>query len=37
VRVALAEHRDLRTIFTLDEHFRSYRLRTRRYLGVLPT
>jgi uncharacterized protein len=34
--VALAEGRDLRTIFTLDEHFRSYRLRTRRYLHVLP-
>jgi predicted nucleic acid-binding protein len=35
--VALAEDRDVRTIFTLDEHFRTYRLRTRRYLHVLPT
>jgi len=35
--VALAEARDLRTIFTLDEHFRTYRLRTRRYLHVLPS
>lgn len=34
--VALAEHRDLRTVFTLDEHFRSYRLRPRRYLHVVP-
>jgi uncharacterized protein len=34
--VALAEARDLRTIFTLDEHFRTYRLRTRRYLRVVP-
>lgn len=34
--VALAEARDLRTIFTLDEHFRTYRLRTRRYLEVVP-
>jgi len=34
--VALAEARDMRTIFTLDEHFRSYRLRTRRYLHVVP-
>lgn len=34
--VALAEARDLRTIFTLDEHFRTYRLRTRRYLHVVP-
>ncbi len=30
--VALAEAQDLRTIFTLDEHFRTYRLRTRCYL-----
>jgi uncharacterized protein len=35
--VALAEARDLRTIFTLDEHFRGYRLSTRRYLQVVPT
>ena len=34
--IALAEARDLRTIFTLDEHFRSYRLKTRRYLQVVP-
>jgi uncharacterized protein len=34
--VVLAEARDLRTIFTLDEHFRSYRLRTRRFLNVVP-
>jgi predicted nucleic acid-binding protein len=35
--VALAEARDLRTIFTLDDHFRSYRLSTRSYLDVVPT
>jgi uncharacterized protein len=35
--VALAEARDLRTIFTLDDHFRSYRLSNRRYLDVVPT
>lgn len=34
--IALAEARDLRTIFTLDEHFRAYRLKTRRYLHVVP-
>jgi predicted nucleic acid-binding protein len=34
--IAVAEDRDLRTIFTLDEHFRSYRLRTRRFLHVVP-
>ena len=34
--VAVAEARDMRTIFTLDEHFRTYRLATRRYLHVLP-
>jgi hypothetical protein len=34
--VALAEVRDLRTIFTLDEHFRVYRLANRRYLHVVP-
>jgi predicted nucleic acid-binding protein len=34
--VALAEALDLRTMFTLDEHFRSYRLRTRRHLNVVP-
>lgn len=34
--VALAEAQDLRTIFTLDEHFRTYRLATRRYLHVVP-
>lgn len=35
--VALAEAEDLRTIFTLDGHFRSYRLRTRRYLQIVPS
>jgi predicted nucleic acid-binding protein len=34
--VALAEALDLRTVFTLDEHFRSYRLRSRRHLHVVP-
>jgi uncharacterized protein len=34
--VAVAEARDLRTIFTLDEHFRSYRLSNRRHLAVVP-
>lgn len=34
--VALAETRDLRTIFTLDAHFRAYRLANRRYLHVVP-
>jgi hypothetical protein len=34
--VAFAEAQDLRTIFTLDEHFRAYRLRTRRHLHVVP-
>jgi predicted nucleic acid-binding protein len=35
--VALAESRDLRTIFTLDEHFGTYRLANRCYLRVVPT
>jgi len=35
--VALAEARDLRTVFTLDEHFRNYRLSSRRYLQLVPT
>jgi predicted nucleic acid-binding protein len=35
--VALAEARGERTIFSLDEHFRSYRLGTRGYLHVVPT
>ena len=35
--VALAEARDLRTIFTLDERFRCYRLRTRRFVNVVPS
>jgi predicted nucleic acid-binding protein len=35
--VALAEARDLRTVFTLDERFRTYRLRTRRYLHIVPS
>jgi len=34
--VAVAEARDLRTVFTLDEHFRSYRLSNRRHLAVVP-
>ncbi|MBV9837800.1 MAG: PIN domain-containing protein, partial [Solirubrobacterales bacterium] len=34
--LAVAEARDLRTVFTLDEHFSAYRLATRRYLHVLP-
>lgn len=35
--VAVAEARDLRTVFTLDEHFRSYRLSNRRHLAVVPS
>lgn len=35
--VALAEARELRTIFTLDEHFRAYHLANRRYLRVVPS
>lgn len=35
--IALAESQNLRTIFTLDEHFRAYRLRSRRYLNVVPS
>jgi predicted nucleic acid-binding protein len=34
--VAVAEARDLRRIFTLDEHFRSYQLSNRRHLAVVP-
>lgn len=34
--VALAEARELRTIFTLDGHFRSYRLSSGRHLAVVP-
>jgi predicted nucleic acid-binding protein len=34
--VALAEARDLRSIFSLDDHFRSYRLRGGRHLQVVP-
>jgi len=34
--VAVAEALDQRTIFTLDEHFRTYRLRSRRYLKIVP-
>ncbi len=34
--VAIAEARSLRTIFTLDDHFRSYRLRNRGHLAVVP-
>ena len=35
--VALAEERDLREVFTLDAHFRSYRLKNRRHLRVVPS
>ena len=34
--VALAESQDLRTIFTLDDDFRTYRLRGGRHLHVVP-
>lgn len=34
--VALAEHGDDKLIFTLDAHFRSYQLRGRRHLRVIP-
>jgi predicted nucleic acid-binding protein len=34
--VALAEARELRTIFTLDGHFRSYRLGSGRHLALVP-
>jgi len=34
--VAVAEARDLRTVFTLDEHFRSYQLSNRRHLVIVP-
>lgn len=34
--VAVAEARGLRQIFTLDAHFRSYRLRGGRFLAVMP-
>jgi hypothetical protein len=34
--VAIAEARELRTIFTLDDHFRAYRLSNRRHLAVVP-
>jgi uncharacterized protein len=34
--VALAEDRELHTIFSLDEHFRSYPLRGGRFLSVIP-
>ncbi len=34
--VAVAESRNLRTIFTLDGHFRSYELSRRRHLAVVP-
>jgi len=29
--------RDRRTVFTVDDDFRSYRLSNRRYLDVVPT
>src|SRR5437763_678117 len=34
--VALAEAEDLRQIFTLDSHFRAYRLSGNRFLDVVP-
>lgn len=34
--VALAESRDDKLIFSLDAHFRSYQLRGRRHLRVIP-
>ena len=34
--VAVAEERRLRRIFTLDEHFRSYRMRGGHFLEVVP-
>jgi len=34
--VALAEDRGLQTIFSLDEHFRSYQLRGGRFLSAIP-
>jgi len=34
--VAVADAHDMRTIFTLDNHFRSYQLRGRRFLDVVP-
>lgn len=34
--VALAEARGLRRIFTLDQHFRIYRVGTRRTLTIVP-
>ena len=34
--VALAEQRGRREIFSLDAHFRSYRLRTGHHLRVVP-
>jgi uncharacterized protein len=34
--VTLAEDRKLRTIFSLDQHFRSYQLRGGRFLSVIP-
>lgn len=34
--VALAESQDLRTIFTLDDDFRTYRLQGSRHLHVIP-
>ncbi len=34
--VALAEARGYRRIFTLDRHFRVYRVGTRRTLTIVP-
>ena len=34
--VALAEHRGLQRIFTLDRDFQIYRMRNRRHFDVLP-
>lgn len=34
--VAVAEARDIHTIFTLDTHFRTYQLRGGRFLDIVP-
>ncbi len=34
--IAVAEAHDLRSIFTLDSHFTTYRLHGRRHLHVIP-
>lgn len=35
--VAIAEERGISSVFTLDSHFRSYRLRGGRTLAVIPS